>query len=75
MFELQNARYQTVAYGNRQHVNHAVKNEMQDGRYRIVGPGLQLYCIRINGKVYPDPESVPLDRYAQPKVSAMQYFM
>ncbi len=73
MFELQDCRYSTVSYGNRETINHMVKHQMADGRYRIVGPQLELYCIRRNGVVYPDPERVPLRRLLNFQEPALQY--
>ena len=73
MFELQNDRFQTYHFGDRQRVSHALKHEVADGRYRIIGPGWQLYCVRIKGQVYPDPDHVQLKRHTNPQGPALQY--
>lgn len=73
MFELQDDHFNTISYGNRHHISHLLKQQVHDGRYRIVGPGMQLYCVRIHGNVYPDPEKVPLQRHTNPKGPALQY--
>ena len=40
---------------------------------RIIGPGWQLYCVRIKGQVYPDPAHVQLKRHTNPQGPALQY--
>ncbi len=75
MFELQDASFKTIAWGNRQQVSEAVKFHVGDGRYRVVGPHMQLYCVRIQGVVYPDPEKASLNkRQTNPQTAALQYF-
>jgi hypothetical protein len=74
MFELQDSTFKTIAWGNRQQVSETVKYHVCDGRYRVVGPNMQLYCVRIKGVVYPDPEKAALKRQTNPQTAALQYF-
>ena len=73
MFQLQDSRFRTLSYGNRDYVSQFVKWQVTDGCYRIVGPELELYCIRRNGVVYPDPERVPLRQQSNFQASALHY--
>ena len=73
MFELQDARFKTLAFGDRHHIFHVVKNEARDGRYRIVGPDVRMYYIRIQDRVFPDPDRTPLERRDSQRTSTQQY--
>jgi len=60
MFELQDAQFRTVAYGEKDYVSQFVKHQANDGLYRIRGPLVEFYCVRRNGVVHPDPEMAAL---------------
>jgi hypothetical protein len=73
MFELQDIGFRTIAYGSRDYVNQYVKHQVVDGCYRIRGPQLEFYCVRRNGRVYPDPERAPLKLAGNFQTLALHY--
>jgi hypothetical protein len=75
MFELQDAHFRTVAYGERDYVSQFVKHQATDGLYRIRGPMVEFYCVRRNGVVHPDPALAPVNAPSNFQTLALRYAM